>query len=140
MKKRPSPARATSRRGRCRPFRAEGSFGRAQFPEADASGYTILLRSGLRGRSKETSRFESYTRKRVTDNVPLENYLDRSKPLPATGKIELQHHGKPIMFRYLYKYSLRNPNRILFAQRFRDRFEKSLLGGVLYVNRRVDRR
>ncbi len=39
---------------------------------------------------------------RVVDNVTMENYTDRSKPLPATGTIELQHHGNPIEFRNIY--------------------------------------
>ncbi len=44
--------------------------------------------------------------KRVTDDVPLENYFDRAKPLPITGKIELQHHGNPLMFRRIYLKTL----------------------------------
>ena len=44
--------------------------------------------------------------KRVTDDVPLENYFDRSKPIPATGKIELQHHGNPLFFRNIYLKTL----------------------------------
>jgi hypothetical protein len=39
---------------------------------------------------------------RVVDNVTMENYTDRSKPLPATGTIELQHHGNPLEFRNIY--------------------------------------
>ncbi len=39
---------------------------------------------------------------RVTDNVTMENYFDRSKPLPATGTIELQHHGNPLEFKNIY--------------------------------------
>ncbi|HEX8202452.1 MAG TPA: DUF1080 domain-containing protein [Isosphaeraceae bacterium] len=38
----------------------------------------------------------------VVDNVTMENYFDRSKPLPATGRIELQHHGNPLEFRNIY--------------------------------------
>ncbi len=42
----------------------------------------------------------------VVDNVPLENYWDRktdpSKPLPAKGPIELQHHGNPLEFKNIY--------------------------------------
>lgn len=40
--------------------------------------------------------------KTVVDNVTMENYTDRSKPLPATGTIELQHHGNPLQFRNIY--------------------------------------
>jgi len=39
---------------------------------------------------------------RVVDNVTMENYFDRTKPLPATGKVELQHHGNPLEFRNIY--------------------------------------
>ncbi len=42
----------------------------------------------------------------VTDNVTMENYWDRrtdpNKPLPATGPIELQHHGNPLQFKNIY--------------------------------------
>jgi hypothetical protein len=40
--------------------------------------------------------------KRVVDDVPLENYFDRSKPIPARGKVELQHHGDTLQFRNIY--------------------------------------
>jgi hypothetical protein len=39
---------------------------------------------------------------RVVDNVTLENYFDRTKPLPARGPIELQHHGDQLEFRNIY--------------------------------------
>jgi hypothetical protein len=38
----------------------------------------------------------------VTDYVTMENYWDRSKPIPATGPIELQHHGNPLEFRNIF--------------------------------------
>lgn len=38
----------------------------------------------------------------VVDKVVYENYWDRSKPLPTTGPIELQHHGNPIAFKNIY--------------------------------------
>jgi Domain of Unknown Function (DUF1080) len=38
----------------------------------------------------------------VVDGVTMENYFDRSQPLPATGPIELQHHGNPLEFRNIY--------------------------------------
>jgi hypothetical protein len=47
------------------------------------------------------------------DNTPppgfiaLFNGKDRNKPLPATGPIELQHHGNPIEFKNIYVKELR---------------------------------
>lgn len=42
----------------------------------------------------------------VVDNVTMENYWDRkddpSKPIPARGPIELQHHGNPLEFKNIY--------------------------------------
>jgi hypothetical protein len=37
--------------------------------------------------------------KLVVDNVTLENYWERSKPIYALGAIELQNHGGPLWFR-----------------------------------------
>jgi hypothetical protein len=38
----------------------------------------------------------------VVDNVTLENYWDRSKPIYPTGQIELQHHGSTLWFKNIY--------------------------------------
>ncbi len=38
----------------------------------------------------------------VVDNVTLENYWDRSKPIYPTGQIELQNHGNFLYFRNIY--------------------------------------
>lgn len=38
----------------------------------------------------------------VVDNVPLENYWERDKPLYATGSIELQNHGNTLYFRNIF--------------------------------------
>lgn len=38
----------------------------------------------------------------VVDNVPLENYWERGKPLPERGPIELQHHGDKLYFKNIY--------------------------------------
>lgn len=38
----------------------------------------------------------------VVDQVPLENYWERDKPLYATGQIELQNHGNTLYFKNIY--------------------------------------
>jgi hypothetical protein len=38
----------------------------------------------------------------VVDDVPLENYWERGKPLPPKGPIELQHHGDRLWFKNIY--------------------------------------
>ena len=40
--------------------------------------------------------------KRVVDNVALENYWEREKPIDPTGQIELQAHGNPLWFRNVF--------------------------------------
>jgi hypothetical protein len=40
--------------------------------------------------------------KLVTDNVVMENYWDRSKPMYASGSIELQNHNHPLYFRNIF--------------------------------------
>jgi hypothetical protein len=40
--------------------------------------------------------------KTVVDNAPLANYWEKGKPLPATGPIELQHHGNTLWFKNIY--------------------------------------
>ena len=40
--------------------------------------------------------------KKVVDNVPLANYWEKGKPLPAKGPIELQHHGDKLYFKNIY--------------------------------------
>jgi hypothetical protein len=48
---------------------------------------------------------------KVVDAVPLENYWEKGKPLPATGPIELQHHGDPLWFRNIYIKELSAPKQ-----------------------------
>jgi hypothetical protein len=38
----------------------------------------------------------------VTDNVPMENYWERDKPIYPTGAIELQSHNSPLSFKNIY--------------------------------------
>jgi Domain of Unknown Function (DUF1080) len=38
----------------------------------------------------------------VVDNKALANYFEKGKPLPATGPIELQHHGDKLWFKNVY--------------------------------------
>jgi hypothetical protein len=40
--------------------------------------------------------------KKVVDDAPLANYWQRGQPLPATGPIELQHHGDELWFKNIY--------------------------------------
>ncbi len=40
--------------------------------------------------------------KKVVDNVTLENWPEYKEPIPATGTIELQHHGDDLQFRNIY--------------------------------------
>jgi hypothetical protein len=40
--------------------------------------------------------------KLVADNVVLENYWERDKPIYPTGQIELQAHGHPLYFRNIF--------------------------------------
>jgi hypothetical protein len=45
---------------------------------------------------------------KVVDNAALENYWAPGKPLPATGPIELQHHGDPLWFKNIYIKELKD--------------------------------
>jgi hypothetical protein len=38
----------------------------------------------------------------VVDNVVLENYWERDKPIYPTGQIELQNHGNTLYFKNVY--------------------------------------
>lgn len=38
----------------------------------------------------------------VVDNVTMENYWERDKPIYPTGRIELQHHEHPIYFKNIF--------------------------------------
>lgn len=40
--------------------------------------------------------------KLVTDNVTMENYWERDKPIYPTGQIELQNHGNTLWFRNVF--------------------------------------
>lgn len=45
----------------------------------------------------------------VVDNVILENYWDRSLPIPALEQIELQAHGSKVYYRNIYVKELERP-------------------------------
>ncbi|MGE3313477.1 MAG: DUF1080 domain-containing protein [Planctomycetaceae bacterium] len=47
--------------------------------------------------------------KLVTDNVVMEIYTDKDKPIDATGQIELQNHGNTLYFRNIYVKDLSHP-------------------------------
>ena len=38
----------------------------------------------------------------VVNNVKMENYWDRTKPLPAKGNIELQYHGEKLYWKNIF--------------------------------------
>jgi hypothetical protein len=38
----------------------------------------------------------------VVDNVTMENYWERDKPIYPTGAIELQNHGNTLYFKNIY--------------------------------------
>jgi len=40
--------------------------------------------------------------KQVVDNVVMENYWERDKPMYPTGQIELQNHGNTLYFKNIY--------------------------------------
>jgi hypothetical protein len=40
--------------------------------------------------------------KLVVNNVVMENYWERAKPIYPIGQIELQHHGGPLFFKNIY--------------------------------------
>lgn len=45
--------------------------------------------------------------KLVTDNVVMENYWNREKPIYPTGQIELQNHGNTLYFKNIYVKELK---------------------------------
>jgi hypothetical protein len=47
--------------------------------------------------------------KLVVDNVVMENYWERAKPIYPKGQIELQHHGSKLWFKNIYIKELPGP-------------------------------
>ncbi|GHV64968.1 hypothetical protein FACS1894199_04490 [Bacteroidia bacterium] len=45
----------------------------------------------------------------VVDNIMLENFWDRSQPIPAVEQIELQAHGSKVYYRNVYVKELERP-------------------------------
>lgn len=67
---------------------------------------------------------------RVVDNVVMENYWDRSLPIPALDQIELQAHGTRVAYRNLYVNELPRPEPFrLSAEEERDGF-RVLFDGI----------
>lgn len=64
----------------------------------------------------------------VVDNVPLENYWDRSQPIFKTGPIELQAHGNELAFRDIYVREIDSKNSGLTETEISEGFE-SLFNG-----------
>ncbi|MEW4455364.1 ThuA domain-containing protein [Bremerella sp. JC817] len=50
--------------------------------------------------------------KLVTDDVVLENYWERDKPIYRSGQIELQNHGNTLYFRNIYIRELVTPDQL----------------------------
>ena len=48
-----------------------------------------------------------FNEKLVVDNVILENYWERDKPIYPTGQIELQHHNSKLFFKNIYLRELK---------------------------------
>jgi len=51
----------------------------------------------------------------VVDNIPFENYWDRSQPIFEIGPIELQAHGNALVFRDIYVKEI-NPDEISLTE------------------------
>ncbi|MBI5832294.1 MAG: DUF1080 domain-containing protein [Armatimonadetes bacterium] len=49
--------------------------------------------------------------KLVTDNVTMENYWERGKPIYPTGQIELQNHGNTLWFKNIYIREITDPTK-----------------------------
>ena len=54
------------------------------------------------GSTMPTSNMIKLNGKLVVDNVVLENYWERDKPIYPTGQIELQNHGNTLWFRNIF--------------------------------------
>ncbi len=48
--------------------------------------------------------------KLVTNDVTMENYWERDKPIYRTGQIELQHHWSPLFFKNIYIREINDGN------------------------------
>ncbi len=69
----------------------------------------------------------------VTDNVVMENYWDRDKPIYPTGQIELQNHGNTLYFRNIYIREIpreKGTNRLTKQER-QDGFKRMFNGKSL---------
>ena len=53
---------------------------------------------------------------RVVDNIILENFWDRSLPIPAVEQIELQAHGSKVYYRDIYIRELASPEPFVLSE------------------------
>jgi hypothetical protein len=69
--------------------------------------------------------------KKVVDNVVMENYYNRSKPIPKTGPIDLQTHGSETRFRNVFvrEIGAEEANKLLSQMDGGDNDFKPLLAG-----------
>jgi hypothetical protein len=60
--------------------------------------------------------------KLVVDHARMDNYFNRKEPIPRTGPIQLQTHGKPIAWRNVYLREIKSAeaNKILAAKTWKD--------------------
>ncbi len=69
----------------------------------------------------------------VVDQVPLENYWDRSLPIFPKEAIELQAHGTDLAFRDIYVKEINDSRYVLPAEEQKEGFT-ALFNGVNYEN------
>jgi HEAT repeat protein len=66
----------------------------------------------------------------VVDNIIMENYWDRSQPVPPVEQIELQAHGSKVYYRNIYVKELRRPEPFRLSEEERKEGFKVLFDGT----------